>query len=147
MPVVVLGEAKGGDDYYSRECGRGRRGKRRSGGALKSLSSSVINTRDCSAPSPFTPKTLGMKRTLNGSRVTNAENQNKDHIEMAKRQTVLKQAALSRRLRLRNQNAYNIDGRIPVKRLKGDKTCSQNQTRCDMYTLQGSFGCSFCAYI
>ncbi len=143
----MSGEAKGGGDYHSGECRGGKRGRRRSAGALKPLSSSFINTGGCSAPSPFTPRTLGMKRTLNDSRVPNGENQNKDHIVMAKKQTVRKRAAFSRCLHLRNQNAYNIEGRIPVKRLKGDEICSQNQTRCDTYTLQASFGRSFSAYV
>ncbi len=118
----MTGDAKDGSDDHSGKCRGGVKGRRRSAGALKPLSSSFINSRDCCSPSPVTPKTLGMKRTLNGNRVPNGENRTKDNIVMAKRQTVLrKQKVSSKCLHLRNRNAYNVEGRIPVKRLKGDK--------------------------
>ncbi len=137
----MTGEAKdGGGDYHSGKYRGGVRGRRRrSSGALKPLSSSFINAGACSSPSPLTPKTMGMKRTLNGNRVPNGKTQNKDDIVMSKRQTVRKQAASSRCLRLKSQNGYNIEGRIPVKRLRGGKICNQSQTRYDLCKLPRNF--------
>ncbi len=143
----MTGTAKDGGDDHSGKCRGGVKGRRRSAGALKPLSSSFINSRDCYSPSPVTPKTLGMKRTLNGNRVSNGENQTKDNIVMAKRQTVLRrQKASSKCLHLKNRNAYNVEGRIPVKRLKGDKI-GQSHARCNLDALQTSFGRSFSAYV
>ncbi len=150
LPVIVTGEAKdGGDGGHSGKCRGGTKGRRRSAGALKPLSSSFINSRDCYSPSPVTHKTLGMKRTLNGNCVPKRESQNKDNVVMVKRQTVIRKqkASSSKCLHLKNQNAYSVGGRIPVKRLKGDKIIVPSHARCNLDALQTSFGRSFSALL